>query len=507
MRKLTQSPRRRTDGSNASRSCAGPASSRPLDSLQRTLGNEATQQLIEGALPRADRAFLAPRHDGQSSVRDALRSPARPLAPDIRADMEARFHHDFGSVQIHTGPRASSSADAMNAKAYTVGNHIVFADGRYAPWNAAGRLLLAHELAHAVQQRRGGAPPGAQSDSHLEVDAGQAAAAAVHGNEVAQVQAASGIGVARQELTEDERKRLMRQYEARLARVRGRLVPNPGGAFKSYHVKGSGTGHGGQPGAAPGGGSKPKAPAAPPGSANQGDPAGQSDRSQPGSATGTPGGKTPGGAGASPEKTGTRTGPGQPLTELDYAVKLAGIVNLEFGDDDESVSGGIPGGHGGQENASEAGQALYAALAAFDVINIAKSLWSLGKAAFKKGAEEIAARIAGKALTKGAAKEAEAKLIREGLEKAVNKNAYIGKRIIGWGERGTAEAVAQTLKLGETLTEESVRDMIAKGLTKEWVQTQLAQYEGAVLRGTLDKNPLLNPRRLLMRRILELWPK
>jgi Domain of unknown function (DUF4157) len=85
-------------------------------------------------------------------VRDVLASPGRPLEPATRASMERSLGHDFGSVRIHTSARAAESARAVHARAYTVGSDVVFADGRYAPGTSDGRRLLAHELAHVVQQ-------------------------------------------------------------------------------------------------------------------------------------------------------------------------------------------------------------------------------------------------------------------------------------------------------------------------------------------------------------------
>jgi hypothetical protein len=63
--------------------------------------------------------------------------------------------HDFSRVRIHTGPQADAAADAVNARAYTLGHDIVFAAGEYAPHTDAGRRLLAHELTHVIQQRPG----------------------------------------------------------------------------------------------------------------------------------------------------------------------------------------------------------------------------------------------------------------------------------------------------------------------------------------------------------------
>ncbi|MFL5383255.1 MAG: DUF4157 domain-containing protein [Longimicrobiaceae bacterium] len=88
-----------------------------------------------------------------SVVREVLGSPGRPLDPEARAFMESRFGHDFGGVRVHHDAAAAQSADAVDARAYALGDDLVFARGEYAPGTAAGRSLLAHELAHVVQQR------------------------------------------------------------------------------------------------------------------------------------------------------------------------------------------------------------------------------------------------------------------------------------------------------------------------------------------------------------------
>jgi hypothetical protein len=72
--------------------------------------------------------------------------------------MEPRFGCDFGHVRVHADGKAAESASALDARAYTVGHHLVFGAGQYVPENAAGKVLLAHELAHVVQQMRHPAP-------------------------------------------------------------------------------------------------------------------------------------------------------------------------------------------------------------------------------------------------------------------------------------------------------------------------------------------------------------
>jgi len=92
------------------------------------------------------------------TVTDALRSGGQPLDGDTRDFMESRFGHDFGQVRVHADSRASDSARAVNAKAYTVGRELVFQAGHYRPETDLGKRLLAHELTHVAQQR--GVDPG-----------------------------------------------------------------------------------------------------------------------------------------------------------------------------------------------------------------------------------------------------------------------------------------------------------------------------------------------------------
>jgi Domain of unknown function (DUF4157) len=84
------------------------------------------------------------------------RSAGRLLGATTRAQMEARFGHDFRNVRVHTGPEAAAKARSLGAAAFTLGRDLVFGAGRYAPQTAAGRQLIAHELTHVVQQSRSG---------------------------------------------------------------------------------------------------------------------------------------------------------------------------------------------------------------------------------------------------------------------------------------------------------------------------------------------------------------
>ncbi|MCB0200868.1 MAG: DUF4157 domain-containing protein [Anaerolineae bacterium] len=85
-------------------------------------------------------------------VHDVLRAPGQPLDAGMRTWMESRFGHDFSGVRLHTNRPAAQSAASVGARAYTVGQSVVFGDSEYAPGTSEGQKLLAHELAHVVQQ-------------------------------------------------------------------------------------------------------------------------------------------------------------------------------------------------------------------------------------------------------------------------------------------------------------------------------------------------------------------
>lgn len=85
----------------------------------------------------------------------ALAGPGTPLHPGLQQDMERRFGHDFSRVRIYADNEAAQSAVDMNAQAYTVGQKVAFAPGRFAPGTAHGLRLLSHELTHVVQQSGG----------------------------------------------------------------------------------------------------------------------------------------------------------------------------------------------------------------------------------------------------------------------------------------------------------------------------------------------------------------
>lgn len=82
-------------------------------------------------------------------------SSGRSLDPVTQDEMGARFGHDFSLVRVHTDQEAVEASGALRARAFTVGDDIVFGEGGYDPDRAKGQRLLVHELTHVVQQTRG----------------------------------------------------------------------------------------------------------------------------------------------------------------------------------------------------------------------------------------------------------------------------------------------------------------------------------------------------------------
>ena len=107
-----------------------------------------------------------PTMDSGAATQAASRGGV-PLPHAVRSYFEPRFDHDFSQVRVHTDGQAANAARSIQAHAYTLGRDIVFASGAYAPSTSEGRRLLAHELAHVVQQ--GGRPERVQRK--LSVDA------------------------------------------------------------------------------------------------------------------------------------------------------------------------------------------------------------------------------------------------------------------------------------------------------------------------------------------------
>lgn len=123
---------------------------------EQALAVAPTTQPETGSPPLVQRAaaLAATANEGTAppSVEHVLGAGGQPLGTALRSDMEQRFGHDFSQVRLHLGAAAAQSACDVNAQAYTVGQHIVFGAGHFQPGTPSGRQLIAHELAHVVQQ-------------------------------------------------------------------------------------------------------------------------------------------------------------------------------------------------------------------------------------------------------------------------------------------------------------------------------------------------------------------
>jgi plasmid stability protein len=84
-----------------------------------------------------------------------FKNGGQPLPPTVRAFFESRFDRDLSQVRLHTDTQASGAAQSLQARAFTIGQHVAFGAGEFAPQSRVGQHLLAHELAHVVRQSTG----------------------------------------------------------------------------------------------------------------------------------------------------------------------------------------------------------------------------------------------------------------------------------------------------------------------------------------------------------------
>lgn len=113
---------------------------------------------FDSALQRSGGGILAGGrvHPEVTSQINSVRGRGMPLAPDLATQMSSSLGDSFGDVRVHTDGLADSLARSVQARAFTTGADIFFAQGEYRPQSSSGRELLGHELTHVVQQR--GAP-------------------------------------------------------------------------------------------------------------------------------------------------------------------------------------------------------------------------------------------------------------------------------------------------------------------------------------------------------------
>lgn len=159
-----------------------------IEGWQNALGNQAFGSMLNKTLT-SNQSVDKPGGAG-------LPTSGQPLDLATRDLMESRFGHNFSHVRIHADEQAARHARVMRARAYTSGRDIVFGPGQYAPETNHGKKLLAHELAHVVQQSRGGNKPGMNPNAHNELDAHAAAEAFAQKEGPVTVNSSTSVGLA-----------------------------------------------------------------------------------------------------------------------------------------------------------------------------------------------------------------------------------------------------------------------------------------------------------------------
>jgi hypothetical protein len=141
-----------------------PASGAPFTALasggfaiQVGAPNDRYEREADRAADRAMRgAESADQRPAGESGSDHAGSGGRPLPDGVRGSFESRFGADFSRVRVHTDERAAAMAERINARAFTLHQDVYFARNAFAPATSGGRRLIAHELAHTIQQRQDG---------------------------------------------------------------------------------------------------------------------------------------------------------------------------------------------------------------------------------------------------------------------------------------------------------------------------------------------------------------
>lgn len=183
-----------------------PVQSKPIAGqlaplVQRQVEEEAEEEILQTKNVPGQTPSVTPEIAANIN---AIRGGGRPLPKAARDFFEPRFGYDFSNVRVHTGSQASETSLRVNARAFAIGNDVVFGAGQYAPGTSEGQRLLAHELTHVVQQEDSGErSDGGRVDgaARLRIDA--------TGNTVPDLQRdlavePPSIGAVARELTEEE---------------------------------------------------------------------------------------------------------------------------------------------------------------------------------------------------------------------------------------------------------------------------------------------------------------
>ena len=125
------------------------------DGVPTTLPGEEDNKTPAGAVQAKAKHGGVRKTDDPGAMQKEL-GDGQPLSPDVRSRMESAFNTSFSQVRTHTDATASNLSNDVNARAFTVGSHMAFGNGEYRPGTLFGDALIAHELAHTLQQRGSG---------------------------------------------------------------------------------------------------------------------------------------------------------------------------------------------------------------------------------------------------------------------------------------------------------------------------------------------------------------
>ncbi len=163
--------------------------------VQAKLDVSAPGDIYEQEADRVSEQVMAkPAHHAVEGA--ALGSRGQQMDGATRRAMEGRFGHDFSGVRVRTDALAGETMRSLRARACTVGEEIAFAPGQYRPESREGARLLAHELTHVVQQRRGGPAPVRDRAAPSEREAERAAQAVETGAPFPALTQGTSVGAA-----------------------------------------------------------------------------------------------------------------------------------------------------------------------------------------------------------------------------------------------------------------------------------------------------------------------
>jgi len=218
-------------------SLAAGTASQVVQRLQRQFGNAYTTEVVSAALDKQIMEVVPRAIESQIL---AARGGGRPLDPHVQRQMEAKFQHDFSGVRVHTDATAQDTSQAIDARAFTLGNDVFFGGGEYNPRTGGGRELLAHELAHVVQQAgRPIQPPlmlgdphdAAEQEAHTAARATESVVPAVASDNAVQRQCACGGAKSSEseecEACTEKMQRVQRAPERSVIRRQRQLQPLP----------------------------------------------------------------------------------------------------------------------------------------------------------------------------------------------------------------------------------------------------------------------------------------